>query len=370
MDYFFECNLDSLVGKVDEYNVDPLMIELSSESAKVIKGYRNINGNVDLEVLKNNLSSVLCSILILKKWEVGLAIFSKVIDQTVTTDELLLIERMFSHRFVPKDKSIFLSTLGKVSVANYLPVFLKSSLSKLGIIVTSKDIDIVSSMYSFSILSAENLSLADKLGIMSRSLRYLEISSNELKNFEKRKIEMSIKDDLFVENYSGGIISSGIPDIDTYTSLQIVLIVIRSLSRSVLNKTIDLIPKISPITKRYKINNIFSSLKEKVVLRLRHKNKSTQDVEELLENIASLNMLITPNTLTDAYQFNSEILPAFLRATNIDNVRDNLENMLRIFQETIEKQRNRTLNSVLIVLTLLTVLIAIFQLLIYFLPHK
>jgi hypothetical protein len=88
-------------------------------------------------------------------------------------------------------------------------------------------------------------------------------------------------------------------------------------------------------------------------------NASINDIERILKNISSLNLLLSPNTVSSTYRFNSQIIPQYLAVTSLDRVRDNLENMLRIFDDIQDRKESRIRNILIILLSAVAIAVAL-----------
>ena len=249
-------------------------------------------------------------------------------------NETILVERMFSYRHVRKESSIFLSS-SSLSATDAMLEHLKTLHDKCGITINSVDNDILGSVHYFTLLKAENLADKEKLGVLTRTIDYLAASKKDAQRIDSSCIDVDNRNQLYFGPYSGGVISRTLSKQDErlLSSLVTVLMIERSLTRRVLNEAIKWVSAEAPI----------------------------REIERLLREIAPLNMLLAPNTITNAYEFNSEILPSFLQATSIDKVRDNLENMLKIFQDTLDRQRQRRRNTFLMYVSVIATALGMLQ---------
>lgn len=322
---------------------EPLKLHPRRDAMELLAEYQK-NGvftNVSREFFKQlqDLSfkqlqdlSVYITLFLFPKWRTGIVIISTVVSTHLDVDEVLLIGRILSHRR-QKSRDVLFESTGK-PLDEELIDSLHGAEQLTGVKITSKEEDMLTNIYFLTELEDNRLTEREKLGLLTHSITFKILPETDLVELAKARIPMGNGQELYVQQYNGGFISERRTSEHTHKNIfemLVVLMILRALNTHVMTDAV-------------------ASASEAA---------SINTIEHLLTDIAALSLLLSPSAISSGYRFDSQILPAFLAATGLDKTRDNLENMLRLFEDIQDRKVNRRRNILVIFLSAFAVFVAL-----------
>jgi hypothetical protein len=201
--YFLGQNLELLIGDVAQMAIDPIKLKLEASAIDQSREFRNVRQAV-LEKLRD--FPLTLQILLISKWHVGIIILSTELNMPLYIDEYILIGRALGHRLRRSGKAFFKSDGMYVSEALIEKTKLLEARAKIKI--ATRPEDILKTVYFFGELVGQNLTGAEKLGILTHRIDFETAPESDIQRVESQEsIYIERPEKFYLTQYGGAIIS-------------------------------------------------------------------------------------------------------------------------------------------------------------------
>jgi len=329
----------SLFGPIYRIYKGSLSLDLYARWNELLTLYKDRSEiEVDIDKIKNIIldSKVSVEIYIATKWKIGVVVLTLTLTRKLSSSELILLIRTFRRR---RTSLSLLSLKGQstLTATEGLIRFLTNILEPYGIGLSWDEI--LEDLYYFVIIDKSikvDYSKQQILGIFTGTLYYADASDKDLKRLRREIVEMRKGELIFLGSYSGGAFI-GLDEkatIKFYKNLAIILLLIKHIVTLMYVDSIEVL-----LSKKYKV----------------------KDLRRLLNNINTAKLLITPYSLTNAYKFNNELLPIFLKNTKIRDIDKSLGEIITVIESMISKEYIEKIQLLLLLLTIVMFVLALLQ---------